>query len=93
MAAPFTVKPSAMVEWLTLLNAIAKVTEQGSSTPCTRDPEPFTSEDYQQRIEAAAACAGCPVLSQCRDYAEANAERWHVWAGTDRTKAARKEKP
>lgn len=74
-----------MAEWLTLLDAIASTTDRGGSTPCLNDPEPFTSGSWQQRAEAAAACSHCPILSACRDYAEAQAESWHVWAGVDRT--------
>ena len=83
------VRPTAMAEWLILLSALTATTERGGSTPCLNDPEPFTSGSWQQRAEAAAACSGCPVLSQCRAYADAQAESWHVWAGADRTPATR----
>lgn len=85
------VKPTAMAEWRLLLDAISLTQDRGGSTPCLSDPEPFTSGSWQQRAEAAAACSHCPVLSQCRAYADAQAESWHVWAGTDRTQATRKE--
>lgn len=80
-----TVKPTAMAEWVILLSALTSTQDRGGSTPCLNDPEPFTSGSWQQRAEAAAACSYCPVLAECRAYAESQAETWHVWAGTDRT--------
>lgn len=78
-----------MAEWRSLLDAIASTQDRGGSTPCLNDPERFTSESRQQRAEAAAACSHCPVLSECRAYADAQAESWHVWAGTDRSPTTR----
>lgn len=83
------VKPTAITQWLTLLDAITSTTDGGGSTPCLNDPEPFTSGSWQQRAEAAAACSHCPVLTECRAYADAQAETWHVWAGADRTPTTR----
>lgn len=84
-----TVKPTAMAEWVILLSALTSTQERGGSAPCLRDPGPFTSDNYRERAEAAAACAGCPALSECRAYADSQAETWHVWAGTDRTPTTR----
>lgn len=46
----------------------------------------WTSEDHEDRARAARGCAGCPVLELCGAAAEETAERFHVWAGTDRTR-------
>jgi hypothetical protein len=80
-----SLKPTAADAWLSLLLCLVELQEGGRSTPCLRDPEPFTSDDQRERAEAAAACAGCPALVECREFAEANAEPAHVWAGVDRT--------
>lgn len=43
----------------------------------------WTSEKTDERARAAALCVGCPVLRQCADAAEEEAELF-VWAGVDR---------
>jgi Transcription factor WhiB len=43
----------------------------------------WTSEDEQERQLAAAWCDGCIVWAECREAAEANRERWAVWASKD----------
>lgn len=67
-----------------LLRQLAARDAVGRPVPCRVDPEPFTSENYRQRAEAAQACGACPLLNPCREYAQAQDERWHVWAGVDR---------
>lgn len=49
----------------------------------------WTSDDPTDRAEAAALCAGCLVLDACRAAADEADERWHVWAGVDRTPKTR----
>jgi hypothetical protein len=88
MTTSHPVKPSALDAWLALLMALFGLTDRGQSTPCQRDPEPFTSEDKHEREAAAAQCTHCLVLDACRKYAEANAEPHHVWAGIDRSRKA-----
>lgn len=89
MTTPHPVKPGALDAWLALLACLFNLTDRGQSTPCLRDPAPFTSGDYRERAEAAAACSYCPVLSECRAYADAQAEGWHVWGAVDRTPTTR----
>jgi hypothetical protein len=44
----------------------------------------WLSEHEAERAEAARLCRGCLVIDPCGDAAEANQERWGVWAGVDR---------
>lgn len=73
-----------------LIRAVARVNDRGRLTPCQVDPAAYLSEDKPERQEAAAACASCPVLSTCAEHADQEPERWHVWAGVDRTRPTRK---
>jgi hypothetical protein len=86
---PHPVKPGALDAWVALLACLLSLTDRGQSTPCLRDPGPFTSDDRHERAEAAVSCSYCPVLTHCRAYADAQAETWHVWAGVDRTPTTR----
>ena len=51
------------------------------------DPELWFSPDPADVAKARAVCARCPVLSDCSAAAEANAELYGVWGGTDREHA------
>jgi hypothetical protein len=53
------------------------------------DPELWFSADPAGRERAQVICARCPVRSQCSAAAQANAERYGVWGGTDRDQARR----
>ena len=53
------------------------------------EPELWFSPDPSNVATAQAICARCPVRPQCSAAADANAERWGVWAGTDREHAGR----
>ena len=55
----------------------------------SQDPELWFSADPADLERAQAICARCPVRSQCSAAAEANAERYGVWGGTDREHARR----
>lgn len=50
---------------------------------CVDSPELFFKDDEEgewEDIQAAKAmCAGCPVESQCKDFAVRNLERFGVW--------------
>lgn len=46
----------------------------------------WTSDDLEDRTAAAYQCAGCPAMDLCAAYAELAGERFHVWAGVDRTR-------
>jgi WhiB family redox-sensing transcriptional regulator len=41
------------------------------------------SEHEGERAVAVMLCDHCPILTECRDHAEENDERWGVWGGKD----------
>jgi WhiB family transcriptional regulator, redox-sensing transcriptional regulator len=48
-----------------------------------------------QVAEALSVCAGCPVRTQCRDFALGTRQKWGVWGGTtedERSNAAQRER-
>ncbi|WP_456992472.1 WhiB family transcriptional regulator [Geodermatophilus sp. SYSU D01105] len=45
------------------------------------DPEAFFPEKGGSTREAKRVCAGCPVRSQCLEFALANDERFGIWGG------------
>jgi hypothetical protein len=49
----------------------------------------WTSDDQHDRQIAVAWCAGCPVIVECGQAADARDERWHVWGGRDYTRKPR----
>jgi hypothetical protein len=51
--------------------------------------ELWTSDHEGERAEAARLCIGCPVLRECRQAADANDERHHVWGAKDYTRRQR----
>lgn len=64
-------------EWVDLREALV-----GVRTPCqSSDAEAWWSDDRATLAIAADACGLCPVLWQCRAYADAAGERWGVWGG------------
>lgn len=75
----FNIRPEAAPLFIRLLHAL------DHGVPCVVDPEPFTSDDRAERVEAAESCQWCPALEECRTYADAQGEKWHVWAGVDHT--------
>jgi hypothetical protein len=59
--------------------------ERGERTHCS-DPAThhlWLSESDADRAVAVQLCPHCPILTECRDSAEANDERWGVWGGKD----------
>jgi WhiB family redox-sensing transcriptional regulator len=46
------------------------------------DPDLFFPTQGEPTKEAKAVCAGCPVRTECLEYALANSERTGVWGGT-----------
>ncbi len=76
----------------TLAEGLKTLAENGDLTPCQRDPDPFTSDDPDDRAEAALACHMCRLIDLWHEHAETTGERWHVWGGTDRT-ITRKKRP
>lgn len=49
---------------------------------CVGEAEKWTSEDLPTDREAQLMCSSCPLVSLCREYAEAAHPAWGVWAGT-----------
>ena len=72
-----------------LTRALLDLADTGRRTPCQLDPDPFTSDDWHERAEAAGRCQPCPVLAAC-DAVGATEPAW-VWAGVDRTPTTRKQ--
>ena len=72
-----------------LTRALLDLADVGLRTPCQLDPDPFTSEDWRERAEAAEQCHPCPALIACG--AVGATEPAHVWGGTDRTTTPRKQ--
>lgn len=70
-----------------LTRSLVELASRGARPPCGdwRERHLWTSELAEDRAAAVELCAGCPVLLPCGDAAEAAGERWHVWAGVDRT--------
>ena len=75
-----------------LADALADLAETGRTTPCQREPDVWTSDDHNERTEAASACQMCPLIDPCRTHAETFPEVWHVWGGIDRILSTRKKK-
>lgn len=49
------------------------------------------ADKASQRAQAAAQCAGCPLLQPCREAGETNRERFGVWGGVDRQSNYRRQ--
>ncbi|WP_336922377.1 WhiB family transcriptional regulator [Aquipuribacter sp. SD81] len=59
---------------------------QDHRPPCQgTDADLWTSEDHEDRQQAAEACGYCPHTAACHEYAATNRERAGVWGGRDRT--------
>lgn len=52
-----------------------------------QDPELFFSKSPEDREEAKRVCAGCPVRSQCLEWADEWGEKAGVWGGVARNRA------
>jgi hypothetical protein len=63
------------------LRALAMVLD-GRPAPCQEVPADLFFEG--PTAAAAALCASCPAVLQCRDYADAVDARWGVWGGQER---------
>lgn len=48
---------------------------------CVGKPEEWTSDELPTDREAALACASCPLLDLCREYAETAHPAWGQWGG------------
>jgi len=70
-----------------LTGALLDLAARGQRPPCGEfgAAELWTSDDYRERRLAVAWCEPCPIKAECHAAAEANGEKWGVWAGIDRT--------
>lgn len=84
MTAPpgFGIKIAALPAWRRLHAALA---DADGPVPCQSAPEVWTSDDAEQRASASRACADCPVILLCDQFARLNRETAHVFGGLDRT--------
>jgi WhiB family transcriptional regulator, redox-sensing transcriptional regulator len=84
-----------------MTTAIRHDAEWRSASACRHaNPDLFfpvattASERAAQIAKAKAICAGCPVRSQCLEFARANELNYGIWGGTtpeDRTRIRRRE--
>src|SRR5574343_6801 len=70
---------SAVAEWAALQQQLLD-----ADPLCRGDPR-WTSDDALERQEAAQMCIGCPLIEQCRAFADENREEFAVWGGRDFT--------
>lgn len=77
----------------TFLRALLELDTRNEVTPCQLPDVDhlWTSENHEEREAAGHRCQPCQLLDLCAAYAEQAGERWHTWAGHDRTALARKE--
>lgn len=71
---------------------VAVATPPLDGPACARSdqsPDLWFSEIPEDQALAVAICSGCPVRRVCHVKAEANRERFGIWAGTDRTEVRR----
>lgn len=70
-----------------LTTALVSLASRGGRPPCGdwRERHLWTSELAEDRAAAVKLCTGCPIIVPCGEAADAAGERWHVWAGRDRT--------
>ena len=65
--------------------------DAGQRVPCVEDPAGgWTSDEAAAQRRAAALCAVCPLLAQCREYVETYEEEGGVWAGEVRITEVRR---
>lgn len=66
-------------EGAALANLYKGVAEKGAN--CESDPDKWTGDDLPTDREAQAMCSSCPMLKQCRDYAQKFQPAHGVWGG------------
>jgi Transcription factor WhiB len=71
--------------------ALITLAQRGERVRCSDpvDHQRWTSDDHRDRQIAMAWCAGCPIIVECGQAADARDERWHVWGGRDYTRKPR----
>lgn len=59
-----------------------------ASANCPSGPNPWLSDDPDDRTVAAQACNGCPVAAECLAYGQAHRATFGVYGGRDFTTKA-----
>ena len=72
------IPPESMSAWTTLQGALLNAPNTPCNSPNRAD---WTTGGPRAKQRAAEACRACPVLAECRAYAEAANERGAVWGG------------
>lgn len=90
MSWPVPIRPAALPAWHVLVDALSRT--QAGAIPCNGRME-WSSDDQDDRTEAAERCAGCPATVACSNYATAAREKFGVWGGVDRTPSSQRAKP
>lgn len=77
--------PTAVTEFA---NALRQLNDNGTRTPCQTVSKPWWLSEHKAEREAAAFhCARCPLITECRDYADRQMPRtrYGVFGGRDFT--------
>lgn len=73
-----------------LTAALDNLRDRDQRTPCQgKHSQRWTSDEADDREWAAHMCRMCPVLTECGNAADERREKWHVWAGKDRSPKTR----
>jgi hypothetical protein len=92
MTTAATIPNRGRVESDRLTTALLNLTSRGQRPHCS-DPEThhyWLSEEQHERALAIRGCQHCPVLTECRNAAEAQRETFGVYGAKDFTKHPRK---
>jgi hypothetical protein len=82
---PFGIRSEAFPAWLSLAHALARMSDDGRRPVCESHPEDWGNDaPAATRREAAEACSWCSAVGPCGRFADANRERFGVWAEVDR---------
>lgn len=85
-------QPEAAPVFARLVIAASDLADRGRPTPCQRRPESWVSDNHTERRDAAEACRlGCPLLDLCREYADAQDERYGVLGGRDHNRTPNRQ--
>lgn len=76
------IRATALPSWHRLHLALA---DAAGPPPCSSLPDAWWSDDDELIELAVNLCGRCPVLAECRIFADLNHERAGVWAATNRT--------
>lgn len=62
--------------------------------PCTTDPELWFSVRKADIAKAVKICQGCPLQTECADYAVDHGIRWGTWGGsTEKQRRGKRKRP